>query len=145
MGTPGSIKAKAEEEKIIILFDGVCNLCNGAVQFIINRDPENRFVFASLQSVFGKTQLIKAGLDPYSLQSILVIDHHSILQRSDAALKIADNLKGFWSFLTVFRFVPRFIRDGVYNFIARYRYRIFGKQDQCMIPSAELKARFIDD
>jgi predicted DCC family thiol-disulfide oxidoreductase YuxK len=141
MGTPAPIEAR---ENIIILFDGVCNLCNGAVQFIIKRDRKKRFVFASLQSTFGKTQLVKAGLDPYSLQSILVIDHDRFFQRSDAAIKIADNLNGFWSFLSVFRFVPKFIRDGVYNFIARYRYRIFGRQDQCMIPTPELKARFID-
>ncbi|HPH47755.1 MAG TPA: thiol-disulfide oxidoreductase DCC family protein [Chryseolinea sp.] len=141
MDTPASIEVN---QKIIILFDGVCNLCNGAVQFIINRDPEEKFIFASLQSTFGKAQLIKAGLDPQSLQSIVVIDHCIALQRSDAALKIASHLNGIWSYLTVFKVVPRFIRDGIYNLIARYRYTFFGKQDRCMIPTPQLRARFAD-
>ncbi len=141
MGTPAPIEV---HKKIIVLFDGVCNLCNGAVQFIIKRDREEKFMFASLQSAFGKAQLLKTGLDPESLQSIIVIDSNLVLQRSDAALKIASHLDGLWSTLAVFKIVPRFIRDGVYNFIARYRYSLFGKQDSCMIPTAELKARFVD-
>lgn len=131
-------------KKIIILFDGVCNLCNGAVQFIIKRDPNNRFVFASLQSAFGKSQLVKAGLDPLSLHSILVIDQGLCYQRSDAALIIVENLNGFWSYFSVLSIVPKVLRDGVYTIIARYRYRFFGKKDQCMIPTAAIKARFID-
>ncbi len=141
MGTPAQLEA---QDKIIVLFDGVCNLCNGAVQFIINRDHKRHFIFASLQSEFGKTHLIKAGLDPFSLQSILVIDHNMIFQKSDAALKIAKYLSGFWSILYLFRFVPKVIRDGAYNVIARYRYSVFGKQDHCMVPSEDLKSRFIN-
>jgi len=141
MGAPAPIETS---QKIIVLFDGVCNLCNGAVQFIIKRDRNEKFLFASLQSRFGRDQLTKSGLDPSSLQSILVIEGDSVFQRSDAALKIANHLDGIWSYLTVLRFVPKIIRDGVYNFIARHRYSIFGKQDSCMIPTAELKARFID-
>ncbi|MEO7989526.1 MAG: thiol-disulfide oxidoreductase DCC family protein [Chryseolinea sp.] len=141
MDTHDSIEAS---QKIIVLFDGVCNLCNGAVQFIIKRDQANRFLFASLQSEFGKTQMIKAGLDPLSLHSIIVIDHNLAFQRSDAALKIAKHLDGLWSSFYIFRFVPRIIRDGIYNLIARNRYTLFGKQDRCMIPTAELKARFAD-
>ncbi len=141
MGTPDSIDAS---QKIIVLFDGVCNLCNGAVQFIIKRDHANQFLFASLQSEFGKTQMIKAGLDPLSLHSIIVIENGLAFERSNAALKISKHLDGIWSSLYIFRFIPRIIRDGLYNLIARYRYTIFGKQDHCMIPSAELKARFID-
>ncbi len=141
MATSYSIEAP---QKIIILFDGVCNLCNGAVQFIIKRDKEEKFMFASLQSAFGKTQLIKAGLDPVTLQTIIVIDHNVALQQSDAALKIASHLNSPWSWLLVFRFVPKVIRDAVYNLIAKHRYTLFGKQDHCMIPTSELKARFID-
>lgn len=141
MGTSAPIEAP---QKIIVLFDGVCNLCNGAVQFIIKRDRNEKFLFASLQSNFGKDQLTKSGLDPLSLQSILVIEGDSVFQRSDAALKIASHLAGIWSYLSVLRFVPKIFRDGVYNFIASHRYSIFGKQDSCMIPTAELKTRFID-
>jgi predicted DCC family thiol-disulfide oxidoreductase YuxK len=114
------------------------------VQFIIKRDRSEKFLFASLQSTFGKNQLKKSGLDPLSLQSILVIEDGSVFQRSDAALKIASRLDGIWSYLAVLRFVPKIIRDSVYNFIARHRYSVFGKQDSCMIPTAELKTRFID-
>ena len=131
-------------QKIIVLFDGVCNLCSGAVQFIIKRDQAEQFLFASLQSEYGKTQMIKAGLDPLSLHSIIVIDHSFAFQRSDAALKIVKHLDGAWSSLYIFRFIPRIIRDGLYNLIARYRYTLFGKQDRCMIPTVELKARFVD-
>ena len=141
MGTFAPIEAS---QKIIVLFDGVCNLCNGAVQFIIKRDRDEKFLFASLQSNFGKDQLRKSGLDPLSLKSILVIEGELVFQRSDAALKIASHLEGIWSYFTVLRFVPKIIRDGVYNFIARHRYSIFGKQDSCMIPTADLKTRFID-
>src|SRR6478609_4313361 len=109
MGTPAPIET---HQKIIVLFDGVCNLCNGAVQFIIKRDRHEKFLFASLQSSFGKDQLTKSGLDPSSLQSILVIEGDSVFQRSDAALKIAEHLNGVWSYLTVLRFVPKIIRDG---------------------------------
>jgi predicted DCC family thiol-disulfide oxidoreductase YuxK len=141
MGTSAPIEAS---QKIIVLFDGVCNLCNGAVQFIIKRDRSQKFLFASLQSSFGKDQMRKIGLDPLSLQSILVIEGNSIFQRSDAALKIASHLDGIWSYFSILKFVPKIIRDGVYNLIARYRYSVFGRQDSCMIPTAELKTRFID-
>jgi predicted DCC family thiol-disulfide oxidoreductase YuxK len=141
MGTPSQV---TPSNKKIILFDGVCNLCHGAVKFIIKRDPTETFLFASLQSEFGKTQLAKAGHDVETLQTILVVDNNAVYQQSDAALKIIQHLSGFWSSLYIFRFVPKVIRDGVYNFIARHRYSFFGKQSQCMIPSEKLKARFID-
>src|SRR6187455_2418685 len=104
MGTFAPIEAS---QKIIVLFDGVCNLCNGAVQFIIKRDRNEKFLFASLQSSFGKDQLKKFGLDPLSLQSILVIEGNSIFQRSDAALKIASHLDGIWSYLALLRVFPK--------------------------------------
>ncbi len=129
----------------VVLFDGVCNLCNGAVKFIIKRDPAARFKFASLQSAFGKSQLIKYNLDPEALHSIVVVENDVAYQRSDAALKIARNIRGPWSALGALKVVPRFIRDGVYNLIAGSRYILYGKRDNCMIPDDGLKARFIDD
>ena len=130
---------------MVVLFDGVCNLCNGAVQFIIKRDPGARFKFASLQSAYGKSQMVKYKLDPEALHSIVVIDNGIAYQRSDAALKIASNLQGPWSALGGLRAVPRFIRDVVYNLVAKSRYSLYGKRDSCMIPDEGFRARFIDD
>jgi predicted DCC family thiol-disulfide oxidoreductase YuxK len=141
MGSSGPIDTN---NKVLVLFDGVCNLCNGAVQFIINRDPEGKIVFSSLQSDFAAAQLKKFGQDPGSLYSIIVIEKGVMLERSDAILSIASNLAGIWPMLTVFKFLPRFIRDGLYNLVATYRYRVFGKQDSCMIPTPELRTRFIE-
>ena len=140
MGSPGSIDTSG---KIVILFDGVCNLCNGAVQFIIKRDNTSKFLFASLQSDFGQSQLQKFGLDPSKLHSIIALDNGKFYERSDAALKIASGLAQPWSILGVFRIVPRFFRDWVYDLIAKSRYRIFGKRESCMIPTPELKGRFV--
>jgi predicted DCC family thiol-disulfide oxidoreductase YuxK len=141
MGSSGPIDTN---DKVLVLFDGVCNLCNGAVQFIIKRDPEGKIVFSSLQSDFAASQLKKFGMDPGSLYSIIVIEKGSRLERSDAILAIASNLAGIWPMLKVFKFLPRLIRDGIYNLVAAYRYRVFGKQDSCMIPTPELRARFIE-
>lgn len=141
MGSPDPIEPHS---KILVLFDGVCNLCNGAVQFIIRRDPSSKFLFASLQSEFAAAKLKEFGVEPGSLHSIIVISGNTMLERSDAILTIASQLKGFWSLLRVFRILPRFMRDGVYDLVATYRYSIFGKQDSCMIPTPELKARFIE-
>jgi predicted DCC family thiol-disulfide oxidoreductase YuxK len=141
MGSPGSIDIN---NKVLVLFDGVCNLCNGAVQFIIKRDPEGKIVFSSLQSYFAAAQLKKFGLNPGALYSIIVIEKGSMLERSDAILSIVSSMSGIWPVLKIFKFLPRFIRDGLYNLVATYRYRVFGKQDSCMIPTPELKARFIE-
>lgn len=141
MGAPGPIE---NHGPIIILFDGVCNLCNGIVQFIIKRDPDAKFRFASLQSEFGKSQLVRFTLNPDSLHSIVVIDEGRAFERSDAALRIAKHLDGPWKTLTAFKILPRFIRDAFYNLIAAHRYRIFGKTDNCMIPSPDLASRFLE-
>ena len=128
----------------VIFFDGVCNLCNGFVQFIIKRDRSARFRFASLQSAYAKEQLRQAHRDPEGLYSIIVMDGTKLLERSDAVLEIARHLGGAWPALTVFKILPRGFRDALYNFVAGNRYRWFGRQDQCMIPTPELKARFIE-
>ena len=130
------------DENVLVLFDGVCNLCNGSVQFIIKRDPTGIFKFASLQSEFGQAQLKKFNLADV-LHSIIVIEKDICYQQSDAAIKIAKRLKSPWRWISIGRIIPRFIRDMIYNLIATNRYRMFGKQDSCMLPTPELRARFI--
>jgi predicted DCC family thiol-disulfide oxidoreductase YuxK len=127
----------------VILFDGVCNLCNGSVLFIIKRDPESRFFFVALQSDFGKVQLRNFGLPAAELNSVLLIKGGTLYQKSNAALEITKHLSGLWPALYIFKIIPPFLRDGVYTWIARNRYRWFGKKDACMIPTPELKSRFL--
>jgi predicted DCC family thiol-disulfide oxidoreductase YuxK len=140
MGKPVSVT----QSEAVVLFDGVCNLCSGAVQFVIKRDPAAYFKFASLQSAFGQQQLMHAGLDPNSLHSVILIQDGIVYQRSDAALEIARKLGAGWPLLYGFKIFPRFLRDAVYNLIAGNRYRLFGKKDACWIPTPELKSRFKD-
>ena len=132
------------EPNQIILFDGLCNLCNGSVQFIINRDAKKQFRFASLQSSFGNHQLHKFGLATNQLYSIILIKEGRYLQKSNAALEIARNLDGLWPAIYLFKIVPLFLRDWAYDCIAKNRYSWFGKKDSCMIPTPELKSRFLD-
>ncbi len=127
----------------IILFDGVCNLCSGSVQFIINRDPAGRYRFASLQSEFGQQMLKRFNLNTTDLHSIILVSGEHYLQRSDAALEIARNLSGGWPLFYAFKIIPRFLRDPIYNWISRNRYAWFGKTDSCWLPTPELKDRFI--
>jgi predicted DCC family thiol-disulfide oxidoreductase YuxK len=133
-----------DDSSILILFDGVCNLCNGAVQFIIKRDKRKRFIFASLQSSIGQQQLTRLGINPTSLHSIIVIEGDRFFERSDAALKIASHLDKPWPIFAAFKILPTSLRDAAYNLIAKNRYTLFGKRDQCMIPTPDLKARFIE-
>jgi predicted DCC family thiol-disulfide oxidoreductase YuxK len=139
MGSSGAVNT----EKNIVLFDGICNLCNGAVQFIIRCDPTGKFQFASLQSPVAQ-QLLKDANVPNALETIILIRNRLVFERSDAALEIARGLSGAWSLLYGFKIVPRFLRDSVYDWIAKNRYRFFGKRNECMIPTPELKYRFID-
>lgn len=129
---------------VLVLFDGVCNLCNGFVQFLIRRDPKARFKFASLQSKFAQQQLIQYGLDPYALHSVIVVDNGKLYERSDAVLRIAGRLPGLWPALKLFWIVPRVIRDALYKLIAASRYRWFGRRDACMLPDPSLKERFME-
>jgi predicted DCC family thiol-disulfide oxidoreductase YuxK len=136
--------AQVDDDHIIVLFDGVCNLCNGSVQFVIKRDPKGIFKFASLQSQYASALLTQIGLDASKLYSIIVVTNNKVYQRSDAALKVASRLPGMWPMMGVFKVVPRFIRDAVYNFIASRRYKYFGKRDSCMLPEPGVKDRFLD-
>jgi len=127
----------------IVLFDGVCNLCNSSVQFLIKNDKKNILFFASLQSEAGQALLKKFDLPTNVFNSFVLVDGEQIYLRSSAALKVASYLGGFWKVLQVLWIVPRFVRDGVYNLIAKNRYRWFGKKTECMIPTPELKAKFL--
>jgi len=129
-------------DKVLVLFDGYCNLCNGAVQFIIKRDRKDQFRFASL-SWEAAQELLAAHPAYQSVDSILVYDGQRILSQSSAALFIARRMDALWPLMGIFWIVPKFIRDGVYNWIARNRYRWFGKKNACMIPTAELKRKFL--
>ena len=127
-----------------ILFDGVCNLCNGFVQFVVARDPRAHFRFAALSSEGARQLLIDSGvIDPLP-DSMVLIEDGRVYLRSDAPLRIARRLTFPWPLLAVFLAVPRFIRDRVYDAVAARRYRWFGRRDVCMVPSADLRQRFID-
>ena len=128
----------------VVLFDGVCNLCDRSVQFILDRDPAGVFRFASLQSDTGRALLIDHQLDPDALASIVVVDGDRAYTRSDAALRIARDLRFPWNTLGALRIVPRFIRDRVYDVVAANRYRWFGTREACRLPTPDVAARFID-
>src|SRR5688572_13255623 len=128
----------------IILFDGVCNLCNGSVIFILQHEKEPVFQFASIQSEVGKQLLACCGLPKDFNQAVVLIDQGNVYLGSTAALKIGQRLRLPWSFLSYAGFiVPRFIRDWVYRQIAIHRYQWFGKRNVCMVPNENLKARFL--
>ena len=131
------------EGKHIVLFDGVCNLCNGAVLFIIKRDKKDRFRFAALESDLGKELLARHNIDPSKIDSIVLISGDSAFAKAGAALRIAKYLTGLWPLLYSLVIIPKFIADAVYDFIARNRYKWFGKKDSCMIPTPELKSKFL--
>ena len=132
------------KQQKIILFDGVCNLCNGSVIFILEREKQPIFQFASIQSERGKELLEWCRLPKDFNQAVILIDERKIYLGSTAALKIGQYLNFPWSILSCMGLVvPRFIRDWVYNQIARHRYQWFGKRDMCMIPTESLRARFI--
>ena len=134
---------KTTSEKDVILFDGVCNLCNHAVNFIIDRDPAQRFVFTSLQSEAGQQLLRQYNLDEEYLDSLVLLEQKRVYVKSTAALRIARHLSGIWPLSYVFILFPSFIRNFFYDIVARFRYRLFGKRSQCRVPTPELKARFL--
>jgi len=131
-------------EKDILLFDGVCNLCNGAVNFIIDHDPTGHFKFAALQSEFGQEQLQKLGFDQADFDSLVLLSGDKVYKKSSAALRIARKLNGLYPLLYGFMIIPPFIRHAVYDLIARNRYKWFGKRDSCRMPTPELRSRFVE-
>ena len=142
----GRLIACHTEAVAIVLFDGVCNLCSASVRYIIDRDPSGYFQFASLQSKVGAELLAEHGMKPPEgdPDSILLIEDGVVHDHSTAALRIARKLASPIKILSIFRIVPRFLRDLVYRFIARNRYRWFGRTDTCAVPTPQLRARFLD-
>jgi predicted DCC family thiol-disulfide oxidoreductase YuxK len=126
------------------LFDGVCNLCSRSVQFILKRDRRNLFRFASLQSPLGQSLLQGTGLPPDHLDSFVLVENNKVYTRSSGALRVCRKLGGAWPLLYVLMIIPRPLRDGIYNWIARRRYKWFGKKESCWLPSPEWKSRFLD-
>jgi predicted DCC family thiol-disulfide oxidoreductase YuxK len=131
-------------ESSIILFDGVCSLCEGVVRFVAPRDPAGRFHFAPLQSAAGRALLERHHLPPEALDTFVVIEGSRCLTRSDAAVAVAAGLVAPWSWLRWLRLVPVGLRDRVYGVVVRNRYRWFGRRESCMVPGPELRERFLD-
>ena len=132
------------KDKKIILFDGVCNLCNSAVQFVIHHDKKDVFRFVALQSELGQQILKHIGINPLNIDSIILYKPGiAYYYKSQAALEIAKSLGGIWYFGTVFRIIPTGISNQLYDYIAKNRYKWYGKKESCMIPTAELKSKFL--
>jgi predicted DCC family thiol-disulfide oxidoreductase YuxK len=127
----------------IILFDAECVLCSANAQFVLSHDRTKRFRLASMQGEVGSALYRRFGIDPANPDSIIVVDGEQMLRDSDAVLAIYAGLGWPWKVLSVFRIVPRFIRDPLYRMIARNRYRIFGKRDSCWLPAAEYRDRIL--
>jgi predicted DCC family thiol-disulfide oxidoreductase YuxK len=132
------------DDESIILFDGVCNLCSGFVQFILPRDTEGKYRFASLQSDAGQALLAEYDLPTDELESVVLIEDGESYVKSAAIIQIATGLGGSYRLLSPFRYLPRSVRDRLYDFVADHRYRWFGKKDRCMIPSEDVQSRFVE-
>ena len=130
-------------EHPILLFDGVCNLCNSTVQFVIRQDKHAAFRFASLQSEVGKNLLEEYKVEEKNLNSVILIHKGHYYAYTDAVLEMLRLLGGFWQITYVFKLIPRVLRNSIYRFVAANRYRWFGKQESCWLPTAELKERFL--
>lgn len=137
------------ESNPIVLYDGVCGLCNGLNQFLLKRDPKDRFRFASLQSNFSNVVLKRHGANSADLNTVYVVLNHDqpderLLARSDAILYLAGQLGGIWRLGKVGRFVPRLLRDAMYKLVATNRYRLFGKHESCIMPDPRHRNKFLD-
>jgi predicted DCC family thiol-disulfide oxidoreductase YuxK len=133
------------KNKKIILFDGVCNLCNTAVQFVIKHDKKDLFRFVALQSDLGQSITKHIGIDGQNMDSIILYEPGiAYYVKSEAALEIVKDLSGGMALLSVFKILPTALKDGVYDYIAKNRYKWYGKTEHCMIPTAELKSKFLE-
>lgn len=129
--------------KSIILFDGICNLCNSSVNFIIKNDKKEQFLFASLQSDAAKEILLQYQVKKIKFDSILLIENGEIFEKSRAALRISRNLDGAYRFIYFLKIIPKFFTDWIYDIIAKNRYTWFGKKEFCMMPSSQVQNRFL--
>ncbi|QLG46973.1 thiol-disulfide oxidoreductase DCC family protein [Costertonia aggregata] len=133
-----------EDDKKIVLFDGVCNLCNASIQFVIKRDTNDVFRYAALQSEVGQKLVSERGLDTSQIDSIILIEPGvAYYTKSDAALEIGKHLRGYRTLSSLLKLIPSGFRNIIYDFVARNRYKWYGKQDDCMIPTPELQAKFL--
>ncbi len=136
----------SKTDTYIILFDGICNLCNGFVQFVIKRDKKARFKFASLQSPVAEKLLKSYSVSTESMESVILIDENKrqIWTESSAVLNILKNLSGIYALLYVLIIIPKLLRDFLYRWIAKNRYKWFGRRKECMIPTPDIKKRFLE-
>lgn len=133
------------KNKKIILFDGVCNLCDSSVQFVIKHDKKDVFRFVSLQSELGQNILKHIGINPTNIDSVVLYEPGiAYYFKSAAAIEITKNLGGVFHFGTIFRIIPTGIRNQLYDYIAKNRYKWFGKKDNCLVPSIEIKSKFLE-
>ena len=128
----------------VVIFDGVCNLCNGAVNFIIKHDPEARFLFTPSQSELAVKLAAQHNIQESLDETIVLIQANECYYRSDAALEIASQLRGGWRLLRFFRLIPSGLRDWVYRIVAGHRYDWFGRRDVCMTPTVDVAGRFVN-
>jgi predicted DCC family thiol-disulfide oxidoreductase YuxK len=127
----------------VVFFDGVCNLCNASINFIIVRDTNDKFRFAPLQSEYAQRHFLKTSEKLLDIDSIILFENNRFYIKSTAALRIARHLGGFWQLFYAFIIIPPFIRNFIYDIIARNRYRWFGKREQCMIPDEKIRIKFL--
>ena len=128
----------------VILFDGVCNLCNGAINFVLRHDKKGIFRFASIQSEAGQRILTANGIDPSELNSFFLVEKRKVYKKSAAALRVVNYFAWYWKELQILRIVPYFLRDAIYDFVAANRYKWFGKRNECMVPTPDLQRRFLE-
>ncbi|MFD1953145.1 thiol-disulfide oxidoreductase DCC family protein [Paenibacillus thailandensis] len=137
--------AKREEPNSLVLIDGECNLCNGLVQFIIKRDKAGRFRFAPLQSPVGQRVLREGGMNVSDFDTFVLVESGRLYTRSAAALRIVRKLDGGWPLLYGLTVIPSALRDAVYRIVAKNRYRLFGRKDACLLPTPEVRNRFLEE
>ncbi|MDT8347802.1 MAG: thiol-disulfide oxidoreductase DCC family protein [Flavobacteriaceae bacterium] len=135
--------ATLEREYNIVIFDGVCNFCDRSVQFILKHDNKDRYRFVPFQQPIGEMLLKKYGIDPVTIDSIVLIENQQAHNKSTAILKITRCMSGLWPLMYAFIILPKWFRDPIYEWIGRNRYRWFGKKESCMIPSPEVRAKFL--
>ncbi|WP_231464890.1 thiol-disulfide oxidoreductase DCC family protein [Pedobacter sp. Leaf132] len=132
------------ETQPVIFFDGICSLCNASVQFVIEHDKKNYFKFTALQGNYARAVLPKFAVNPEILNSTLLLENGKLYTKSSSALRVAKKLNGLWPLLYGFIIIPKFIRDWFYDIIAKNRYKWWGKQESCWVPTPELKSKFYD-